>query len=227
MDSISYFVQFTSKTASRDKLCRLVQYTAKLIGHITNKQNDSLIKRLKLLESTMSTSRKTFRLGKTIDMIHCALMALNEPDPILRTLSVSSRASRGVFFFCDMIVWAFKAGVLEGDLKKWAMRSYKYWSCAVFICLLRDLYELIKFMEAYKKSKLKVKNNEKELLKDMIKYNPHVMLDITRNICDLGVALKFWEKTNINDGVVGAFGMISSILGILEIIYPHYKLKLS
>ena len=38
---------------------RLVQYTAKLIGHVTNDQNDALLKRLKLLESTMSTSRKS------------------------------------------------------------------------------------------------------------------------------------------------------------------------
>ena len=160
-------------------------------------------------------------------MMQGVLIALHEADPILRTLSVSSRASRGAFFFCDMIVWAFKAGVLEGDVKKWAMRSYKYWSYAIFLCLLRDFYELIKFMEAYKKSKLNEKNSEKGLLKDMIKYNPHVILDMTRNICDMGVALKSWEKVSLNDGVVGAFGMISSVLGIMEIIYPHYKLKLS
>ncbi|XP_057307375.1 peroxisomal membrane protein 11A-like [Hydractinia symbiolongicarpus] len=219
MDFVSSIVQYQSSTAGRDSICRLLQYTAKLISHLLTKENsqNDLIKRLKQCESVLSTSRKTFRIGKSVDMIEGAMKARAIDDPVLKALIIASRLCRAVYFYYDMLAWAVKASILTGDEKKMTLKSAPFWFWAVLASLLRDIYELILEYN----SKL---NKNKNFLQSL-KNRPELLCDTLKNFADLHVVLQFWGEVDISQGTVGFCGMISSFIGIFQILRPELKLS--
>lgn len=57
---VAKIIKVTEKTSGRDKICRLVQYGSKFIYWLLEQKSLSpeLIKKLKSLESSISTARK-------------------------------------------------------------------------------------------------------------------------------------------------------------------------
>jgi len=226
MDAMESYVQFSSKLSGRDKIFRLIQYSAKFISNYSKEAtglNDDYVKRLKSLESALSMSRKTFRIGKSVDMVYSTIKATEIKDPVISSLIVCSKVSRICYFFYDTVNWLIKAGVLTGDAKKSALKSSMFWFLTLSSCLMRDLYELKKYIVNQNKTKIKNSNNENSVL-EFISLNIQVIFDMIRNLFDLILALKMLNKLDISDSAAGLVGMISSIVGLVELVYPYYKL---
>ncbi|XP_026886389.2 peroxisomal membrane protein 11B [Electrophorus electricus] len=63
------------------------------------------------------------------------------------------------------------------------------------------------------------------LLVTVLRYNPPLLLDLLKNLCDVFIPLDRLGLCSTGPGFVGACGLSSSILSILTILYPWLKLK--
>lgn len=113
-----------------------------------------------------------------------------------------------------------KSGLVNGDAKKWSLHSAPFWFGAVFMCILRDLYELKKYVDRHKEKQQDIDVQ----IKHLVRNNLPVIADLIKNLCDLVIALSLWDKVSVSDVVVGIAGMISSSAGLLEIFCPCYRL---
>lgn len=160
-----------------------------------------------------------FRVAKTIDALYGALKSTSVRDPYIRSCIILSRLSRACYFTYDTINWFMKSGLVNGDAKKLSLRSASFWFGAVFMCILRDLYELKKYLD-----QLKEKHQQNIDVLMLVMNNLPVIVDLIKNLFDLVIALSLWDKVSVSDGVVGVAGMVSSSAGLLEIFCPCYRL---
>ena len=160
-------------------------------------------------------------MAKTIDALYGALKSTSVRDPYIRSCIILSRLSRACYFTYDTINWFMKSGLVNGDAKKWSLRSAPFWFGAVFMCILRDLCELKKYLDQHKE---KHQQDTDVLIKHLVMNNLPVIVDLIKNLFDLVIALSLWDKVSVSDGIVGVAGMVSSSAGLLEIFCPCYRL---
>lgn len=217
---VSSLVQYNAKTAGRDKIYRLIQYASKFISGSLDMNNKDTIAKVKALESTLSIARKTYRLGKFIDMIQAALKCMNHKDPVLKFLISTSHLCSAGFLFYDSLSWAAKAKITTGDPKKWSKYSTTLWMISSILKLLRDFYELQKIIQMRSCNSY----HEKEVYLSIIKYDKRLIVDFLKNLSDLIIAMQSSGNLSVSQSTVGLCGIVSSALGILEIVNPQFRL---
>ncbi|XP_052567779.1 peroxisomal membrane protein 11A isoform X3 [Peromyscus californicus insignis] len=123
----------------------------------------------------------------------------------------------------------------------WAARHYYYF---LLLSLVRDLYEILLQMERVARDRAKraksswdppghsVVNEETEwpqsfllLLFRSLKRHPPLLLDTVKNFCDILIPLNQLGIYKSNLGIVGLGGLVSSVAGLITVVYPQLKLK--
>ncbi|XP_019359634.1 PREDICTED: peroxisomal membrane protein 11A isoform X2 [Gavialis gangeticus] len=243
------FVLFTNQTQGRDRLFRAAQYACMLLGHVLERRAGPGAARAALLqlEASMSSGRKLFRLGNMVHAIVAARQTIQLPDPIPRICLTASNLTRALYFICDTVLWLKSVGLLPHVYKwkwrNWATKCYYY---SLLMNLTRDLYEISWLLEqAAEKEKAKENSfpwdtqdqdlicleTERQsqpfllLLYCTLKKHPPLLLDTTKNLCDLSSPLDRLGIYKTNPGIIGLCGLLSSLVGILTIARPHLKLK--
>lgn len=151
-------------------------------------------------------------------MILGAVKGSQVQDPLIRICIVVARLSRAVYFLYDVLNWCCRVSLINGSAKEYSKRAAPFWFIAVFFCLLRDLYEVINYV-------LRAQAKKKDpSVQDCMFQRPDLCVDVLKNVCDFLIPLKIWGKIDINDGKIGALGLISSICGVLSVLSPNYKL---
>ncbi|NXB77075.1 PX11B protein, partial [Donacobius atricapilla] len=155
--------------------------------------------------------------------------------------------NRALFLACDNVLWAGKTGILPGlALEKWSQRSFRYYLFALVVNLSRDAYEIRLLLERAEAAGRRGKSPESrprlpadgriqrlrlhlqvqlQLLLQVLRDNPPLLLDLLRNACDLVIPLEKLGLCRSGPGVVGLCGLASSVLSILTILHPWLKLK--
>ncbi|XP_060709082.1 peroxisomal membrane protein 11A [Hemiscyllium ocellatum] len=248
MDS---FVKFTSLSQGRERIFRTIQYACMLLNYLIHKNdsNKELVSKLKQLESNMSSGRKLFRLGNTVDAVQAARRNIHLSDPILRFCLTIISLSRAVYFICDNVLWMGAVGLGGIDKEKWNKRCNHYYFFSLVISLSRDVYEITLLLreEALAQkghqgksiNPLNANHVQRDfgwaltissedffmLLYQSLKNNPPVLLDLIKNLCDLSLPLDKLGIFRINPGVVSLCGLISSVVSILTLTHPALKLR--
>ncbi|NXA12292.1 PX11B protein, partial [Sapayoa aenigma] len=153
--------------------------------------------------------------------------------------------NRALFLACDNVLWAGKTGILPGlDIDKWSQRSFRYYLFALVVNLSRDAYEIRVLLERTEAAGKRGKSPENrpqlradsgiqrlrlqlqlQLLLQVLRDNPPLLLDLLRNACDLVIPLEKLGLCRSSPGFVGLCGLTSSVLSILTILHPWLKLK--
>ncbi|XP_055517464.1 peroxisomal membrane protein 11A [Leucoraja erinacea] len=248
MDS---YVKLASLSQGRDKIFRTTQYACILLNCLIHKHgsNKELAAKLKHLESNLSSGRKLFRLGNTVDAVQTARRNVQISDPVLRFCLTAISLSRALYYICDNILWSGAVGLGDIDKEKWSKRCNHYYFFSLVVSLGRDVYEVVQLMKEEvlvqkrqaSKSINNLENNRAQrefdwiarikskaflvLLFQIVGNNPPVLLDIVKNLCDLTLPLDKMGICKTNSGVVGFCGLLSSILSILALMHPALKLK--
>ncbi|XP_042559290.1 peroxisomal membrane protein 11A isoform X2 [Clupea harengus] len=202
--------------------------------------------KLQSLESNMSSGRKLFRLGNTINSIDAAKRTLVLSDPILRCCLTVANLSRALYFICDNVLWARNIGLVRDiNKERWSLNATRYYFVSLVMNLTRDVYMMAQLMvqrsrDRCYQQKLHQHLNENPdvacvvvpqldalvfLLIECLKSNPAVALDTVKNLCDLFSPLDRLGVYQTNAGVVGFCGLLSSLLGILSVLKPQLKIK--
>ncbi|XP_026532821.1 peroxisomal membrane protein 11A [Notechis scutatus] len=244
------FVHFTNQTQGRERLFRATQYSCMLLSYILERKThrEKVIMKLKLLESSMSSGRKMFRLGNIVHAIVAAHQASLLPHAIPRFCLTASNVNRAMYFACDTVLWVQSAGLLsEINQKKWRNWATKCYYYSLVINLVKDFYELCWRMKQTASSQ--AERPEKTLTPGRQKFQnmaflanselqtflllvfltlrnyPPLLLDTVKNLCDIFSPLDRLGIYKTNPGVIGLCGLISSLVGILTVMRPHLRLK--
>ncbi|CAK8694701.1 unnamed protein product [Clavelina lepadiformis] len=184
-----------------------------------------IIQKLAKLESHASTTRKFFRLGKSLESLQAARKTMALVDPVLRTTLTISHLNKAGFLFIDHYLWLGRIGIAKVD-KRWDYISARFYLGSILLSILRDLYAVY---IALKRLEQREQYNEKKVYLPLwvqcLKENPEATLDLLRNICDFpipGSKLGYFPKHN---GLVGICGLVSSLIGAYQVAYPQIKLK--
>ncbi|KAM4539529.1 peroxisomal membrane protein 11B [Odontesthes bonariensis] len=147
MDS---WVRFNAQSQAKERVLRTAQYTCMVLGYTLNrsKMATELQRTVSDLETHMSLTRKLLRLGNSVEALEAAKRAIHLSDGVLRLCLTIAHLNRAMYFACDNVVWAGKAGLLlQLDQQKWSQRSFKYYLFALILNLTRDVYELSLLMD--------------------------------------------------------------------------------
>ncbi|XP_051848790.1 peroxisomal membrane protein 11B [Antechinus flavipes] len=250
------WVRFSAQSQARERLCRAAQYACSLLGHALQKHGASpeLQKQIRQLEGHLSLGRKLLRLGNSADALESAKRAVHLSDVVLRFCITVSHLNRALYFACDNVLWAGKAGLAPlVDQEKWAQRSFRYYLFSLIMNLSRDAYEIRLLMEqessaCWRRPKVSTAGNlgggesggdprgslphlalqlrlRVLLLARVLRGHPPLLLDVVRNTCDLFIPLDKLGLWRCGPGVVGLCGLVSSILSILTLLCPWLRLK--
>ncbi|KAM6426091.1 peroxisomal membrane protein 11A isoform 1-T1 [Liasis olivaceus] len=242
------FVHFSNQTQGRERLFRATQYSCMLLSYILERKShqEKLVMKLKLLESSMSSGRKMFRLGNMVHAIVAARQAAQLPEAVPRFCLTASNVNRALYFACDTVLWVKSVGLhSEINKKKWRNWATKCYYYSLMINLAKDFYELCWRMQQMacnqtpakplsagsqnSQSMTSLANGELQpfllLVFLTLKNCPPLLLDMVKNLCDLFSPLDRLGIYKTNPGVIGLCGLISSMVGILTVARPHLRLK--
>ncbi|XP_055750209.1 peroxisomal membrane protein 11B-like [Salvelinus fontinalis] len=147
MDS---WVRFNSQSQAKERVFRAAQYACTLLGYTLQKGGSGveLLKMVKQLETHISLTRKLMRLGNSAEAVEAAKRAVHLSDSVLRLCLTVAHLNKAMYFACDNVLWAGKAGLLPKlDQDKWSQRSFRYYLFALILNLTRDAYEIRLLME--------------------------------------------------------------------------------
>ncbi|KAM6181534.1 peroxisomal membrane protein 11A isoform 2-T2 [Erethizon dorsatum] len=211
------FIRFANQTQGRDRLFRATQYTCMLLRYFLEpKAGKDVLMKLKKLETSVSTGRK-------------------------------SNLNRVVYFICDTALWVKNVGLASGiNKEKWQMWAARHYYYFLLLSLVRDLYEISLQMTQVTHERAKggksasgdplghsVADEETEWLQSFLlllfrslKRHPPLLLDTVKNFCDILIPLDQLGIYKSNAGIIGLGGLVSSVAGIITVVYPHMKLKI-
>ncbi|GFO07753.1 peroxisomal membrane protein 11b-like [Plakobranchus ocellatus] len=245
VDFLDNIVKFNSLASGRDKLFRLVQYSTKFMWWYLQKHgvSESTVLKLQKLSSSLSTTRKFMRLGKSVDFVHGALRSIHLADHILRWTITLSKLNQSVYLLFDHIVWAGRVGLAVIDKDKWSNLSARFWLVTIMLNIIRDIYEILGILysemkqRTAKMSRSQYKNGASEhkhlsrsslsnsqLLLKCVVENPPVFLDLARNLCDAVLPLEALGYVRASPGIQGLTGTVSSVIGIASSWNPLLRL---
>ncbi|GAB1600397.1 peroxisomal membrane protein 11A-like [Argonauta hians] len=221
-DVTDQYIQFVSKTSGRDKLCRLIQYSSKFAWWYIQKSQyqTPLVQKLKLLDSSISTSRKMFRFGKSFEVLNNTLKTLHVDDMILRTLISLAKINNALYLLFDNLIWLDRVGIVKVNRPKISELSAQFWLASILCSIGRDFYQLACITNndtTNKYPQLQI------YVFSLIKNKP-LLLDFIRNTADLPLPMAMLHQVNLSPGVLGLLGIISSYIAILTEWNPHYKI---
>uniref|UniRef100_A0A4W5R7Y6 Peroxisomal biogenesis factor 11 beta n=1 Tax=Hucho hucho TaxID=62062 RepID=A0A4W5R7Y6_9TELE len=147
MDS---WIRFSAQSQAKERVFRAAQYTCTLLGYTLQKGGAGveLLKTVKQLEAHVSLTRKLMRLGNSAEAVETAKRAVHLSDSVLRLCLTVAHLNKAMYFACDNVLWAGKAGLLpQLDQVKWSQRSFRYYLFALILNLTRDAYEIRLLME--------------------------------------------------------------------------------
>jgi hypothetical protein len=122
------------------------------------------------------------------------------------------------------MTWAARVGLLKSEPKSWSKFQAKFWITALIFGLSRNIYDLMNLIFA---SKEKV-DGEKVVQKttaQRVMQRPEVVLDIIKNSADFLLPFNVLGIVQLNTGIAGLLGLISSICGSIPIWCPELKIK--
>lgn len=218
-----------STSVGRDKLYRAIQYFSRfLVWFLQSNGYDKLtITRFNNLKSALGVSRKLFRLGKPLEHLQAALKATKTTsDPVVSTLAIGRQLSYSMYLFNDMLIWADKIKFIFLDKTKLAIvnqRAARFWMAGIAMNLVSSilqLYQIRKKVLSLKRDKYHNRNEEekedhkKYQIKTYLKQSTGLRWQLIQDTCDILSPTSTLGYHSLNDGVIGAAGVVSSILGL-------------
>ncbi|XP_066221744.1 peroxisomal membrane protein 11A-like isoform X2 [Saccopteryx leptura] len=242
------FTRFTNQTQGQERLFRVAQYTCMLLRYLLEPKADKekVVMKLKELESGVSTGRKWFRLGSVVHAVQATEQSVHTTDLVPRLCLMLANLNRVVYFICDTVLWVRSVGLASGiNKEKWRMWAACHYYYFLLLNLVRDLYELSLQMEQVARDKANreqspsqdplgcsVADEETEWLQSCLlllfrslRKHPPLLLDTVKNLCDILNPLAQLGICKSNAGIIGLGGLVSSLVGIVTVAWPHMKLK--
>lgn len=167
-----------------------------------------------------------FRFGRCIHSFRAAQKSINLDDAILRFTSTTSHLNKVFYLLLDHYIWLGRAGLITTDMKKWGTASFRFWFASLVMDLAKDFYVLSACLERTAQEKeFEGQSNPASTLLKTLGREKNITVDLIKNGCNIVIPMSSLGYLNVNNGVVGLCGVVSSVLAGLQIAYPSLALK--
>ncbi|KAG0680587.1 Peroxisomal membrane protein PMP27 [Pichia californica] len=229
-----HLLKFSSSTDAREKILRLLQYFVRFLRFwkFRSTLSPELVALLPSLQNFFTMARKPLRVLKPLNNLKALSICISDElsDPVLRYSEAIKQFGLLLFFGLDLIQLPKMLGLLGGkgvneNLAKYKVikNANKYaaamWCLSIFAGITKNLRQFQMVIVRYL--------NEKNMNKSESEINqegkPHslavnkIQRDFVKNILDMVIASNMYGNFGINDGIIGGFGVITSILGLQDL----------
>lgn len=162
-----------------------------------------------------------FRIGKFLEHFQAALKATSTADPVLKYTAIGRQLGYACYLMLDALQWVHgaKAYVFEKEtIQKIAKNAARFWLAGITFSLISGAYKSYQLAQRTKLAQRPRATAEKEAerrveLHQIAADTKAVRLQILQDCCDWVNPGSSTGWINTNDGVVGAAGTLSSLLG--------------
>ncbi|KAK0245847.1 peroxisomal biogenesis factor 11 [Armillaria nabsnona] len=224
--TVSQSLKFGNTTLGRDKTYRSIQYFARFYTWylLSRGEKDAAVP-WNALKTHLGTTRKLLRLGKPMENLQAALRAvLSSSSPPEQITTIARQIAYFGYLSLDGLVWAnsIKFAQFKSETAQKIQRlSNRFWFTGIVFGLLNGIIKMLRIHKELSALK-KVKSvGEKDLGTEAdystkataLKASRAATLhQLTLDSLDIWIPATGLGLTNLNDGVLGIFGLITSLM---------------
>jgi len=226
---VSQALRYGGTNLGRDKLYRTIQYFSRFLTWFLLSRGDKpQAARWNALKNHLALGRKLMRLGKPVEHLQAALRAAQSTGELGEQLATIGRqiAYFGYLTY-DAIVWANAVKVINlkpSTNQRVTKISNQFWLSGILLSITHALLKAGRLAQEAKKLRASQSWGEKDLGDEAQREVKQLALEKMRvdtryqfiiDILDIWIPASNLGLTNVNDGVVGLAGFISSVMGML------------
>lgn len=159
--------------------------------------------------------------------MYSALSSIHYPNVAVRVTTTLSRISMSLYLLADHILWIGRTGIFSVNGEKWGKVANKYWMYALFMNLVRDIYEIHRIMKLRQIGLADIFSDgcdARKKIASCAQDHKEVIVDTVKNACDVMIPMTALGFLNFSPGSVGVLGVISSAAALLTLVDPLLKL---
>ncbi|CAI7619625.1 unnamed protein product [Penicillium discolor] len=217
--ALAHWLRFVATTVGRDKLLRTIQYFSRFYAwylYRTNKPQ-SAIDPYNAVKKQFGTTRKIMRIGKFLEHLKAAAVAFDNKspvDPVLRYLAIGRQLGYAGYLTLDAITVIDAIGYRKlSSAKQLQQSAYRSWAAGLIFSTVAGVYTLVRLQEKEKTVDRKEGEGVVEA-KKIEKERSAARIQLLSDVCDLAAPLTAVGVLNLDDGLVGITGTISSLIGV-------------
>ncbi|KAJ5189384.1 Peroxisomal biogenesis factor 11 [Penicillium cf. griseofulvum] len=217
--ALAHWLRFVATTVGRDKLLRTIQYFSRFYAwylYRTNKPQ-SAIDPYNAVKKQFGTTRKIMRIGKFLEHLKAAAIAFDNKspvDPVLRYLAIGRQLGYAGYLTLDAITVIDVVGIRKlSSAKRLQDSAYRSWGAGLIFSAVAGVYTLVRLQEKEKTIDRKEGEGVVEA-KKIEKERSAARIQLISDLCDLTVPLSAVGIVNLDDGLVGIAGTVSSLIGV-------------
>ncbi|KAK5156767.1 Peroxisomal membrane protein PMP27 [Recurvomyces mirabilis] len=237
--AVSHYNRFVATTIGRDKTLRTIQYFSRFLAWYTYRTNHpaKTVATYEAIKKTFGSVRKAMRLGKFVEHFKAAAVAADAKpgsiDPVLKYLAVGRQLGYAFYILLDNIAFIDQSGIKKFEGAVRAQReAYRAWLAGLLCNVAAGLYTTYQLQAAQKKQRdgqdaekaVEVKKLQKcvtytvkraVVLTRINRDQAAARLQLISDLSDVTVPLSALGLANLDDGIVGLAGTLSSGIGLL------------
>lgn len=217
MSKLEKCSEFLETYSGRDKVMRLLCYSAQLVSGLNNS------KRLDEFSEHLSECRTVLRLFDDLPMLNYTLMyglGKKEPDRYMQICGIIVNIFDQFYYPAEHIAWAADKGLLSCQSDKWWLASSICWVLSLYFNLARSL-RYLSMLHKHSQCVDISKPGVREKLHRLTRLQLNELLTALRCASDLFHAIHWLPEGILWAGKlkkwqIGALGTFSSVLSLIQ-----------
>ncbi|CZT15656.1 probable peroxisomal biogenesis factor (PEX11) [Ramularia collo-cygni] len=218
--TVSHFNRFVATTIGRDKTLRTIQYFSRFLAWYLYRTNHptTTVARYDAVKKSFGQARKAMRLGKFVEHFKAAAVAADSKslDPVLKYLAVGRQLGYAVYLSLDALTYLDQTGIYKfKEGARLQREAYRAWFVGLTCNIVAGVYTLYNLQLLAKKQAESGGDAEKAVEgKKVQREQAATKLQLLSDVCDITVPSSAIGYVNLDDGVVGLAGTVSSLIGL-------------
>ncbi|KAK7058852.1 Peroxisomal membrane protein PMP27 [Paramarasmius palmivorus] len=221
--TVNQSLKYSATTLGRDKAYRAIQYFARFYTwYLLSRGEKDVAARWNALKTHLATARKLMRLGKPMEHLQAALKAcLSQSTPVEQITTIGRQLGYFGYLSLDAVVWAHTIKFLNlspETATKVAKFSNRFWLAGILFSIVNGAVKSVRLASEAKKlqsgsqAELSEKAGRETRLSAIAAARNATRQQLTIDMLDLWIPATNIGLTNLNDGVLGIFGLITSLI---------------
>ncbi|MCJ1375953.1 Peroxisomal membrane protein PMP27 [Loxospora ochrophaea] len=216
--TVAHYLRFVATTVGRDKLLRTIQYFSRFYAWYLFRTNNPtrVIAPFEAIKKQFGLSRKVMRLGKNVEHFKAAAVAADAKgmDPVLKYCAVGRQLGYAGYLTLDAVTYLDAAGIRPlASAKRLQKEAYKFWFTGLVFNAVAGVYTL--WLLRLREQGIDKKEGEGAVeSKKLERERATTNLQLVSDLCDLTVPSAALGYANLDDGIVGLAGTVSSLIGL-------------
>ncbi|KAH5423793.1 hypothetical protein HBI32_084440 [Parastagonospora nodorum] len=217
--TVSHYLKFVATTVGRDKLLRTLQYFSRFLAWYLYRTNRPLstIAPFEATKKQFGATRKLMRVGKFVEHFRAAAVASDAKatDPVLRFTAVGRQLGYAMYMLLDNACVLDATGIRKfSTAPRIGREAYKAWFTGLSFSIASGLYSYYN-LNLRQKSVGQSSDPEKVVeTKKVAKEINAVTVQLLSDFCDIMIPSSALGWVDLDDGIVGLAGTMSSLLGV-------------